>query len=215
MKTLSLLLFISLVAIVFGVPALNINRAKRSFTGNDINLIRDGLYVGDQYAAGDIDDLVRMYNISAILNVAWDLDLRYPEPEYVGDISDDNEHIKIQYAKIGLVDASGNQVSTLAAAVLALDQFFQRRDLAPKDVSTYPSVNSVLVHCHSGQSRSVTVASLYIYFKHRDEYPTYMDALNFVKKQRNLLSNTHVPHPDITSLAEKLAKVDLFSLFSH
>jgi len=215
MKAIFTLLLLSFVVSSIAIPALNINRAKRTFTGSDINLIRDGLYVGDQYAAGDIDDLIRLYNISAILNVAWDLDIRYPEQEYVGDISDDNEHIIIQYGKIGLVDASGNSVSTLASAVLALDQYFQPRNLAPKDAKTYPQpVRNVLVHCHSGQSRSVTVASLYIYYKHRNEYPTYADALNFVKKQRNLLNNPNVPQADITALAEQLAKIDLFSLFN-
>jgi len=214
MKALTLLLLISFVISTIAVPALNINRAKRTFSGTDINFIRDGIYVGDQYAAGDIDELIDLHNISAILDVAWDLDIRYPEQEYIGDISDDNEHIKIQYAKVGLVDASGNSLSTLAAAVLALDQFFAPRMLAHKDVNTFPQpVQHVLVHCHSGQSRSVTVASLYIYFKYRQDYPTYEDALHFVKKQRNLLSNKNVPHPDITKLALELVKIDLFSLF--
>ena len=27
-------------------------------------------------------------------------DIRYPEEEYVGDISDNNEHLQIQYAKV-------------------------------------------------------------------------------------------------------------------
>jgi len=215
MKVLSLLLITSLFVATFAVPALNIDRAKRRFAGTDINHIRDGLYVGDQYAAGDIDDLIKLYNISAILNVAWDLDIRYPEQEYIGEIADDNEHTIIQYAKVGLVDASGNSLSTLAAAVLTLDQFFQPRALLQKDVNTYPPVKNVLVHCHSGQSRSVTVASLYIYFKHRDEYTTYTEALNFVKKQRNLSNNHNVPEPHITALAEQLAKLDLFSIFSH
>jgi len=211
---ITLLLLVSFIACAFAVPALNIDRSKRSFSGSDINHIRDGLYVGDQYAAGDIDDLIRLYNISAILNVAWDLDIRYPEPEYIGSIPDDNEHIKIQYAKVGLVDASGNDLSSLAAAVLTLHQFFEPRTMESKDVDTYPQpVQNVLVHCHSGQSRSVTVASLYIYFKYPSDYPTYADALHFVKQQRNLLSNNNVPHPSVTELANKLAKLDLFAMF--
>jgi len=212
---LPLLLLVSFIVCTYAVPALNIDRSKRSFSGSDINYIRDGIYVGDQYAAGDIDDLIKLYNISAILNVAWDLDIRYPEPEYIGDISDDNEHIKIQYAKVGLVDASGNDVSSLAAAVLTLHQYLSPRTLEAKDAFTYPQpVQNVLVHCHSGQSRSVTVASLYIYFKYPSDYPTYADALHFVKQQRNLLSNTHVPHPSITELALKVSKFDLFSMFN-
>lgn len=40
--------------------------------------------------------------------------------------------------QVGLVDASGNKMATLAAAVLALDQFFAPRFLAEKDKDTYP-----------------------------------------------------------------------------
>jgi len=209
-------LFIATFVIsTLAVPALNIDRSRRRFTGSDINLIRDGIYVGDQYAAGDIDDLIKLYNISAILNVAWDLDIRYPEQEYEGSFEDDNEHIIIQYAKVGLVDATGNSLSTLASAVFALDQFFQPRVLQPKDQPTYPQpVSNVLVHCHSGQSRSVTVASLYIYFKYHEDYPTYQDALLFVKRQRGLLNNSKVPEPNITALAEQLAKLNMFGMFN-
>jgi len=173
----------------------------------------DGIYVGNQYAAGDIDNLIRLYNISAILNVAWDLDIRYPEEDYFGDITDNNEHIKIQYTKVGLVDAAGNKMSTLASAVLALDQFKTPRTLMPKDEKTYPTVQNILVHCHSGQSRSVTVASLYIFYKHRDQFPSYFDAVNFVKAQRHLQDNNNVPHPKVTELAQELVKMNLLGAF--
>jgi len=210
---LAFLTLISIGALLASAEELWVQRSPRSFTEHDINLILPGIYVGDQYAAGDIDHLVSNLNISAILNVAWDLDIRYPAQEYVGDMDDNNEHVRVQYSKIGLVDAAGNKMSTLAAAVLTLDQFLSPRDLLEKDQKTFPPVQNVLVHCHSGQSRSVTIASLYIYFRHRDQFPTYIDALTFVKKQRNLSTNHNVPRPELTVLAENLAKLDLFKIF--
>eukprot|EP00026_Physarum_polycephalum_P013853 Phypoly_transcript_14305.p1 GENE.Phypoly_transcript_14305~~Phypoly_transcript_14305.p1 ORF type:complete len:253 (+),score=22.32 Phypoly_transcript_14305:1-759(+) len=214
LNSLYILLFVC-ISSIFAYPALNLDLSKRSLNaGTDLHYIDDGIYVGNQYAAGDVDELIRLYNISAILNVAWDLDIRYPEPEYVGDISDNNEHLKIQYVKVGLVDAKGNKMSTLAAAVLALDQLKTHRELLAKDAKTYTAqAQNVLVHCHSGQSRSVTIATLYLFFKHRDRFPTYEDALKFVKKQRNLTENKDVPREEITELALKLSTYDLFGAF--
>ena len=38
-------------------------------------------------------------SMPAVLNVAWDLDIRYPTEDYVGDIATDNEHLYMQYNK--------------------------------------------------------------------------------------------------------------------
>lgn len=75
-----------------------------------------------------------------------------------------------------------------------------------------------------------------MFFKNRDRFPTYQDALAFVKKQRHifinlllllynipfkktllyfesLTDNTKVPRFELTELAERLAKTDLFGAF--
>ena len=78
--------------------------------------------IADQTAAGNLQMLQQEYNITgtcgsticspnvfhplsafhstAVLNVAWDLDIRYPVDDYVGSIADDNEHLYMQYNKV-------------------------------------------------------------------------------------------------------------------
>jgi len=180
---------------------------------NRMDFIMDGIFVGDHDSASDIPSLVTN-NITAVLNVAWDLDILYTDKDYRGDVYDNNGHLRIQYSKVGLVDGTGNRLSTLASAVFVLAQFRTARVLLKKDADAFDpsSVSNVLVHCHSGQSRSVTTVSLYIFYKHREQFPAYSDALDFVKSKRNL-DNPEIPDPNITSLALLLAEIDIFSVF--
>merc|ERR1711916_61549 len=134
-----------------------------------------------------------------------DLDIAYPSSAYTGNMEDFNEHLdNLQYAKVGLVDGDGNPPGSLAAAVLALSTFLNPREgLDDKDKTTFPQpVNAVLLHCHSGQSRSVTVAALYLTLS--GAYPTYKTALAHVKAARGLTDNKSVPVHALTALAHKL-----------
>jgi len=177
-----------------------------------LNAIISRLYVGDQHAAGDLHMLQTAYNISAILNVAWDLDIRYPSAAYVGDFNDFNENLNFQYNKVGLVDGTGNTKGALIAAVNVLHQLLTPRSLLSKDANTYPQpVRNVLVHCHSGQSRSVTVAALYLFHEFPSQFRTYTDALNYVKARRGLSNNLSVPEPNLTRLAQQVAS-DIYFL---
>ena len=90
-----------------------------------------------------------------------------------------------------------------------LQQFLTPRVLQPKDRATYPqpgidfflldarfqflltcflTVQNVLVHCHSGHSRSVTIAALYLNYAYQTVFPTYDVALQFVKTKRGVLT---------------------------
>merc|ERR1711916_234152 len=134
-----------------------------------------------------------------------DLDIAYPSSAYTGNMEDFNEHLdNLQYAKVGLVDGDGNPPGSLAAAVLALSTFLNPREgLDDKDKTTFPQpVNAVLLHCHSGQSRSVTVAALYLTLT--GSYSTYKSALAHVKAARGLTDNHAVPVHALTALAHKL-----------
>lgn len=102
-----------------------------------MNFIMDSIFVGDQHAAGNIPYL-QSNNVSAILNVAWDLDIQYPTPYYVGNMADNDEHLVLQYSKVGLVDGTGNQPGSLIAAMFALHQFLEPRVLESKDQGTFP-----------------------------------------------------------------------------
>merc|ERR1719197_338215 len=84
--------------------------------GAYLNHIIDRIYVGDINGARDLKTLVFQHNITAILNVAWDADVRYDPSDYF------NGHLPVEYNKLGLVDGTGNDDSMLAAAVYALDQ---------------------------------------------------------------------------------------------
>merc|ERR1711916_396979 len=162
-----------------------------------MNKVAPGLWVGNQHAAGDLATLAKE-GITAVLNVAWDLDIAYPSSAYTGNMEDFNEHLdNLQYAKVGLVDGDGNPPGSLAAAVLALSTFLNPREgLDDKDKTTFPQpVNAVLLHCHSGQSRSVTVAALYLTLT--GSYSTY-------KAARGLTDNHAVPVHALTALAHKL-----------
>jgi len=171
-----------------------------------MNYITEGIYVGDQHSAADIYTL-QSYNISGILNVAWDLDIHYPTKYFVGDLSSFNENLVLQYHKVGLVDGKGNTKNTLKSAVYILHQLRQNRVLLGKDVNTFinPPEN-IYVHCHSGQSRSVTTVALYLFHEFPQRFSTYESALLFVKKQRHLENNHDVPHPDVTALALSLTR---------
>jgi len=112
----------------------------------------------------------------------------------------------MQYSKVGLVDGTGNQPGMLVAAMLALHQFLTPRQLESKDQNTYPQpVQNVLVHCHSGHSRSVTIAALYLYFTQPTTFATYEQALLFVKKQRGILNDPTVPEPPLSLLAHQVS----------
>ena len=167
-----------------------------------MNEVAPGLWVGNQHAAGR-PDVLAAANITAVLNVAWDLDIRYAGGEYEGDVSDNNERLRaFQYAKVGLVDGEGNAPEALAGAVLALSAFMTPRvGMSPDDAAKYSQpVSNVLVHCHSGQSRSVTVASLYLTLT--GAFPTYKAALAHVRSARGL-TGVYPAHA-LTALAHKL-----------
>mmetsp|Transcript_21872 Transcript_21872/g.36212 ORF Transcript_21872/g.36212 Transcript_21872/m.36212 type:complete len:206 (-) Transcript_21872:86-703(-) len=169
-----------------------------------MNYIDHNIYVGDQHAAVDIPMLLS-HNITAILNCAWDLDIRYDASDYVGNMADANENLVIQYAKVGLIDGSGNQNGTFFAGVYYLHQYFSPEVLEPKDQNTFKPVQNVLVHCHSGRSRSVTITALYLYYQYPEQFKSYDTALAFVKAQRGLSNDNTYPEPILNAQAHSIA----------
>jgi hypothetical protein len=86
----------------------------------------------------------------------------------------------------------------------------------------------VLVHCNKGESRSVVVVALYLYYK-SNKFTSFEDALDFVKgcrdmsefkinsllDKRGLSGDNEVPDPDVLALARKLSGLDVFGFFSN
>ncbi|KNC55905.1 dual specificity protein phosphatase [Thecamonas trahens ATCC 50062] len=172
--------------------------------------ITDRLWVGNQHAAGNLTLLTEI-GITGVVNVAWDLDIMYPASEYVGSLAEDNAHLKLEYAKVGLVDGEGNANVTLAAAVFQVAQIMTKRTLETKDAHTYPNPpQRILLHCHSGMSRSVTIAALYLRYTDPVTYPDFAAALSYVKAARGISTD---PAPALVALATAMSPHDIFAPF--
>ena len=107
-----------------------------------MDFITDRIAIGNRHEAADID-MLEENDITAVLNVAYDLDICYPS------MSLSPYRFAIEYHKVGLIDGPGNEINTLAAAVYTLAQILERHE-------------KVFVHCHAGISRSTTVVSIYL-----------------------------------------------------
>lgn len=152
-----------------------------------MDFITDRIAIGNRHEAEDLELLISN-NISAILNLAYDLDISYfdfyHEKEY---------RFQLEYQKVGLIDGPGNKPSTFAAAVYMLDQLLERHD-------------KVLVHCHAGVSRSSSVVATYLSHKNGISFD---DALLVIKAKRPEIS----PGLQLIKIAESLP--NLFELFDE
>lgn len=100
-----------------------------------MNQITDNIWIGDSHDARNAEAL-RAAGITAILNVAHDLRDVLGWPEF---------HL----AHCGLIDGPGNRLEHYVAAVNQLIAFIK-------------DGHRVLIHCHAGHSRSVSVAIMYL-----------------------------------------------------
>ena len=126
-----------------------------------MDFITDRIAIGNRHEAADIE-MLQANSITAVLNVAYDLDLRYP------NLDSSPYRFAIEYHKVGLIDGPGNEATTLAAAVYVLAQLLARH-------------KRVFVHCHAGISRSTTVVSTYLA---HTELINFDDALAIVQSRR-------------------------------
>ncbi len=105
-------------------------------------------------------------DVGCILNVAKDLRGVHGWP-------------KVQYIQVGLVDGPGNPHHLYYAAVMALDTLMN-------------TGNKVLVHCHEGKSRSVTVALMYMNLTYQR---TLSELIEIVEERTGItLSSIHQAH---------------------
>jgi atypical dual specificity phosphatase len=126
-----------------------------------LDFITNGIAIGNRHEAADIE-ILQAHGITAVLNVAYDLDLRYPS------LNSSPYRFAIEYHKVGLIDGPGNEATTLTAAVYVLDQLLERH-------------KKVFVHCHAGISRSTTVVSTYLAHK---QHTNFDEALAIVQVRR-------------------------------
>lgn len=116
----------------------------------DVPSVKTGaLIVGNSDDEQD-DALFIIHKVGAVLNVARDMDAtRLCEDE-------------IETAQVGLIDGPGNEITAYCAAVLTLCDLLKR--------------HNVLICCHTGNSRSVVVAMMYLCLTEskRPQYQTLM-----------------------------------------
>jgi hypothetical protein len=189
-----------------------VDNPKRSSAIDITQINESNIWVGSQCGALNLVKMIAdqkpiaNYPLSGwgILNVAWDLDIDYSSCCYKQSTNKFNDLVA-EHHKIGLVDGPGNLPTSLAAAVLMVRQLNSARQyLCPKDTpardeNAYGRIDQILVHCHSGHSRSVTVAAVYLYYM--GVYDSIQKAVCAVAHERKL-SNVERQTEYLISLAE-------------
>lgn len=100
-----------------------------------MELIADRIYLGNSHDA--INSSNGIDHITAILNVAIDLDIPLPK--------DPNK----KYFKSGIIDGGGNTPEQMKASVKAL-------------FDLWTAGETILIHCHAGMSRSPTILAIFL-----------------------------------------------------
>ena len=154
------------------------------------------LYIGNRVAAGDID-LLRRHGITSVLNCSVNLDVNYVDQPLAGHPGGSVRifgFAPVRVAKVGMIDGPGNHPSLLLAACHALEgMLHQDSPSTPNHPPHQPG--NVLVHCRAGQSRSVTVAALYLHGKFPERWPTFEAALDHVRRERGMCGKDMVDGP--------------------
>lgn len=147
------------------------------------------LYIGNQVTANDAL-LLQQANITSTMNVAVNV---YLAPLQLAD----GTHIR--RTQVGLIDGHGNSLTHLLAAVFALDGILNQESPGK---AHYPAhkYGNVLVHCRGGRSRSLAVLAIYLFWRHRDQFPNLEKAISHIRDLRQI--DDHYPLPGMVKLAE-------------
>lgn len=162
--------------------------------------------MGDFHAALEVvhsAEAAHRYNITAVVNVAWDFDLPANVEHMSGTAAGSNLRYQTRYSKVGLVDGPGNSVTALATAVQIVGALLHAdgEEYLEKDVGTFahPRGGAVLVHCALGRSRSVTVAALALFYSKR--FSSFDAALAWVQRRRKVRALLCFSHLTLIVLA--------------
>lgn len=131
--------------------------------------ITTNIFLGHSQDAKNTEELDRN-GITVCLNCARDLKYKCDR----------------QYNKVGLMDGANNAPIVLEAAVRVLDLYIK-------------AGHKVLVHCHSGISRSVTVIATWLA---QTENITVYQALHFIATKKPLI----YPHAGLILLARHIVE---------
>lgn len=140
--------------------------------------------------------LLRRNGITTVVNCAVNLDFNFVQQDKI--VSDHEGSIygpgKIRHYKVGLIDGVGNPDTQMVAAHYILRAALEQ--ILP-DKPSYPprERGSVLVNCRGGRSRSVAVVALFLHLTLPNKFSTLDDAIDFVRRKRELLSTNILRRP--------------------
>lgn len=140
------------------------------FKGGLLDFVTDRIAIGC-HTDFHLDHL-RRHGIGGVLNVAKSLNVSRAITN------------ELEYNKVGLRDSEDNLHSSLHAAVLMVDQLLARH-------------KKIMVNCHAGASRSVTVVALWLVLR---QEMSWDDALTTIKSKRKEAG----PQPGMIKLAQEL-----------
>lgn len=164
------------------------------------------LYVGGREGASDIA-LLKAHGISSVLNCAVNLDFNYVEATSAEGQGVGYGPALIRYYKLGIVDGPGNPQTMMLAGYFQLRGVFEQ--ILPEKPS-YPlrERGNVLVNCRAGRSRSVILVALFLHLHVPEEFPNLDDAINHVRRKRELRPEEwhETPKPMLIAAAERTAQ---------
>lgn len=144
------------------------------------------IFISGKEGASDLG-LLRRNGITTVVNCAVNLDFNFVQQDKI--VSDHEGSVygpgEIRYYKVGLIDGAGNPDTQMVAAHYILRAALEQ--ILP-DKPSYPlrERGSVLVNCRGGRSRSVAVVALFLHLTLPNEFPTLDDAIDFVRRKREL-----------------------------
>jgi len=145
-----------------------------------LDFVNERIAIGNRHDATNTDMLMEN-GITAVLNVAYDLDISHFEDGVPA------HRFEVEYHKAGMIDGPGNKATTLAAAVYMLVQLMERHD-------------KIFVHCHAGASRAPTVVSTYLAYAQGVSFDETLEAVQAKRTVAN--PNSHLRELARTVLTE-------------
>ncbi len=145
------------------------------------------LYIGDQLAASN-DALLRAHDITCVLNCAVNLDINYVDQTLDNSVGSDYRvfgFAPVRSAKVGMIDGPGNSPAHLISACHLIDAMLHQ-NIPEKETYPIKRAGNILVHCRGGRSRSVAVSALYLHLKYPGHWPTFDEALQYVRDKRRI-----------------------------
>jgi hypothetical protein len=165
------------------------------------------LYIGNQLAASD-DSLLKTHDITCVLNCAVNLDINYVDRTLDKSDGEDHRvfgHAPFRSAKVGMIDGPGNSPSHLISACHLIDAMLTQT-MPEKESYPVKRAGNILVHCRGGRSRSVAVSALYLHLKYPGRWPTFEEALQYVREKRQIKPDDYheAPKEDLLVLVRQV-----------